>query len=82
MDLFGDALKDCHAGVRNRMLTIRRDDDHTDAHDLGLYFADDPFEHEAKLLELVEVNRSLFAGDPEVRVLGHGKDKERNTLSR
>ncbi|MCC1482926.1 hypothetical protein J1C52_14925, partial [Roseibaca sp. Y0-43] len=28
------------------------------------------------------LNRPLFAGDPEVRILGHGKDEERNTLSR
>nr|WP_317054328.1 type IV secretion system protein [Roseovarius sp. W115]MDV2927871.1 type IV secretion system protein [Roseovarius sp. W115] len=28
------------------------------------------------------VNRPLFAGDPEVRILGYGKDEERNTLSR
>ncbi len=28
------------------------------------------------------LKRPLFAGDPEVRILGHGKDKERNTLSR
>lgn len=54
MDLFGDALKEYHAGARGRMLTIRRDDNHTDAHDPGLYFADHPFEHEAKLLELAE----------------------------
>ncbi|WP_227511475.1 hypothetical protein, partial [Tritonibacter mobilis] len=27
-------------------------------------------------------NRPLFAGDPEVRILGHGKDEERKTLSR
>ena len=29
-----------------------------------------------------DVNRPLSAGDPEVRILGHGKDKTRNTLSR
>ena len=28
------------------------------------------------------LNRPLFAGGPEVRILGHGKDEERNTLSR
>ena len=28
------------------------------------------------------LNRPLFAGAPEVRILGHGKDEERNTLSR
>ncbi|WP_133840812.1 hypothetical protein [Pelagimonas phthalicica] len=28
------------------------------------------------------LNRLLFAGDPEVRILGHRKDEERNTLSR
>ena len=54
MDLFGDALRDYHAGVRGRMLTIRRDDDHTDAHDPGLYFTADPFAHEAELLTLAE----------------------------
>lgn len=36
------------------MLTIRRDDDHTDAHDLGLYFAAEPFDHEADLLRRTE----------------------------
>ncbi len=28
------------------------------------------------------VNRPGFTGDPEVRILGHGKDEEWNTLSR
>lgn len=54
MDLRGEALRNYHAGIRGRMLTIRRDDDHTDAHDPGLYFSDDPFEHEASLLTSVE----------------------------
>ena len=30
----------------------------------------------------LNLNRPLFVGDPEVRILGHGKDEERNTLSR
>ncbi|MEL7181783.1 MAG: hypothetical protein AAFN63_18480 [Pseudomonadota bacterium] len=34
-----------------------------------------------RLVDL-EVNRPLFAGDPELRILGHGKDEEWNTLSR
>ncbi|MEL6204341.1 MAG: methyltransferase domain-containing protein [Pseudomonadota bacterium] len=50
MDLFGEALRDWEAGKRGRMLTIRRDDDHTDAHDPGLYFAEVPFAHETDLL--------------------------------
>ena len=50
MDLFGDALLDRHAGHLGRMLTIRRDDDHTDTHDPGLYFAETPFAHEVDLL--------------------------------
>ena len=50
MDLFGDALRDCQAECFGRMLTIRRDDDHVDAHDPALYFTDAPFAHETDLL--------------------------------
>jgi SAM-dependent methyltransferase len=51
MDIFGDALLDFEAGRRGRMLTIHRDDGHVDGHDPALYFAEAPFEHEARLLE-------------------------------
>ncbi|MEM1264488.1 MAG: methyltransferase domain-containing protein [Pseudomonadota bacterium] len=50
MDLFGEALRDRHAGHLGRVLTIRRDDDHTDQHDPGVYFTDTPFAHEIDLL--------------------------------
>ncbi|WP_224824399.1 bifunctional 2-polyprenyl-6-hydroxyphenol methylase/3-demethylubiquinol 3-O-methyltransferase UbiG [Cognatishimia sp. MH4019] len=50
MDLFGDALRDRQAGHQGKMLTIRRDDGHTDAHDPGLYFTEAPFAHEVDLL--------------------------------
>ncbi|MBM7069691.1 class I SAM-dependent methyltransferase [Actibacterium sp. 188UL27-1] len=36
------------------MLTIRRDDGHIDTHGPGIYFAPDPFAHEASLLQDVE----------------------------
>ena len=61
MDLFGDALRDYHVGARGRMLTIRRDHDHTDAYDLGLYCAADPFSHEAELLSSAHTGRSRKA---------------------
>ena len=54
MDIFGKALRDREAGVRHRMLTIRRDDDHIDAHDPDLYFTEMPFQHEAGLLAQAE----------------------------
>jgi SAM-dependent methyltransferase len=54
IDLFGDALVDHQNGRHGRMLTIRRDDDHVDSHDPSLYFAEAPFEHEARLLERAE----------------------------
>lgn len=54
MDLFGDALRDYHAGTRSRMLTIRRDDGYMDAHDPRLYFTADPFAHEKDLLAQAE----------------------------
>lgn len=50
MDVFGQALLNREAGIHGKMLTIRRDDDHTDSHDPDLYFAGEPFEHEAELL--------------------------------
>lgn len=54
MDLFGDSLRDRHAGRYGRMLTIRRDDGHVDAHDPAIYFAPDPSAYEASLLRGVE----------------------------
>lgn len=54
MDLFGEALRDRNAGKLGRMLTIRRDDDHTDTHDPGQYFSDAPFAHENDLLAQAE----------------------------
>ncbi|CTQ50515.1 class I SAM-dependent methyltransferase [Jannaschia donghaensis] len=54
MDLFGNALRDRQAGHHGRLLTIRRDDDHVDAHDPGLYFSSEPFPHEAELLRQAE----------------------------
>ena len=50
MDLFGTALRDRVSGKLSNMLTIRRDDGHTDTHDPGLYFSETPFPHETKLL--------------------------------
>ncbi len=50
MDLFGLALRDRQSGIQGKLLTIRRDDDHTDTHDPELYFTDTPFPHEAELL--------------------------------
>lgn len=54
MDLFGNALRDVRAGRKGRMLTIHRDDGHTDTHDPALYFTPEPFSHEMPLLEEVE----------------------------
>lgn len=53
MDLFGDALRDYQAGQRGRALTIRRDDDHVDAHDPGIYFSEEAFAHEIDLMSRV-----------------------------
>ncbi|MEX0310701.1 MAG: class I SAM-dependent methyltransferase [Tateyamaria sp.] len=54
MDIFGDALRDRQVGHTGRMLTIRRDDDHVDQHDPGLYFLPEPFAHETELLALAK----------------------------
>lgn len=54
MDVFGEALRDRQAGNLGRMLTIRRDDNHTDAHDPGQYFANMPFAHEINLLARIQ----------------------------
>ena len=54
MDIFGDALRDRHAGHTGRLLTIRRDDGHVDRHDPALYFMPDPFAHEIALLDMAE----------------------------
>jgi SAM-dependent methyltransferase len=51
LDIFGDALVDCEGSKLGRVLTIRRDDDHVDSHDPSLYFTEEPFEHEATLLQ-------------------------------
>ncbi|MEL6915738.1 MAG: methyltransferase domain-containing protein [Pseudomonadota bacterium] len=50
MDLFGDAPRDHQAGARGRLRTIRRDDDHVDAHDPALHFAPDAFARERAVL--------------------------------
>ena len=44
-------------------------------------FSDAAFQACLTLKVLFGMNRLLFAGDPEVRILGYGKDEERNTLS-
>ncbi|BCJ91228.1 SAM-dependent methyltransferase [Terrihabitans soli] len=54
MDIFGNALRDRQAGLGGRLMTIRRDDGHTDAHDPDLYFAAEPFPHEIDLLKRAE----------------------------
>ncbi|MEL6678489.1 MAG: methyltransferase domain-containing protein [Pseudomonadota bacterium] len=54
MDIFGTALAAYLGGVRDREITIRRDDDSVDGHSPGLYFAEAPFPHEVAALARVE----------------------------
>ena len=84
MDLFGDALLDHQNGKRAHPLVIRRDDDHTDAHSPGLYFAPEPFAHEADLLERVEgrvLDVGCWAGRTVLWLQGQGVEATGGDLS-
>ncbi|MEL6640841.1 MAG: methyltransferase domain-containing protein [Pseudomonadota bacterium] len=54
MDAFGTALLDYHAGERNHMVRIERDDGFWDEHSAEMYFAPEPFPDEAAALANAE----------------------------